>query len=74
MREIGIGLVSLGWMGRLHASSYQRLPSRFPELGIRPRLVVAADPIQENQQAATEQFGFERAVAKIGRASCRERV
>ncbi|MDN5822322.1 MAG: Gfo/Idh/MocA family oxidoreductase [Brachybacterium sp.] len=65
MREIGVGLVSLGWMGRLHASSYQRLPSRFPELGIRPRLVVAADPIQENQQAAVEQFGFERAVASI---------
>ena len=65
MREIGIGVVSLGWMGRLHASSYQRLPSRFPELGIRPRLVVAADPIQENQQAAVEQFGFEKAVASI---------
>jgi len=65
MREIGIGLVSLGWMGRLHASSYQRLPSRFPELGIRPRLVVAADPVPENQQAAVEQFGFEKAVAGI---------
>ncbi|MGP9745714.1 Gfo/Idh/MocA family protein [Brachybacterium sp. AOP29-B2-41] len=64
-RELGIGLVSLGWMGRLHASSYQRLPSRFPELGIRPRLVVAADPIQENQQAAVEQFGVEKAVASI---------
>ena len=65
MREIGIGLVSLGWMGRLHASSYQRLPSRFPELGIRPRLVVAADPIEGNQRAAVEQFGFEKAVAGI---------
>lgn len=65
MRDIGIGLVSLGWMGRLHASSYQRLPSRFPELGIRPRLVVAADPIEENQRAAVEQFGFEKAVASI---------
>lgn len=65
MRDIGIGLVSLGWMGRLHASSYQRLPSRFPELGIRPRLVVAADPIPENQQAAVEQFGFEKAVASM---------
>ncbi|HJB10927.1 MAG TPA: Gfo/Idh/MocA family oxidoreductase [Candidatus Brachybacterium merdavium] len=65
MRDIGIGVVSLGWMGRLHASSYQRIPSRFPELGIRPRLVVAADPIEENQRAAVEQFGFERAVASI---------
>ena len=65
MRDISIGVVSLGWMGRLHASSYQRIPSRFPELGIRPRLVVAADPIEENQRAAVEQFGFERAVASI---------
>jgi len=65
MREIGIGVVSLGWMGRLHSASYQRLPSRFPELGIRPRLVVAADPIEENQKAAVEQFGFEKAVASI---------
>ena len=65
MREIGIGVVSLGWMGRLHSASYQRIPSRFPELGIRPRLVVAADPIEENQQAAVEQFGFAKAVASI---------
>lgn len=65
MREIGVGVVGLGWMGRLHAASYQRLPSRFPELGIRPRLVVAADPLAANQQAAVEQFGFGKAVASI---------
>jgi predicted dehydrogenase len=65
MREIGIGVVSLGWMGRLHASSYQRIAARFPELGIRPRLVVAADPLEQNQRAAVEQFGFEGAVASI---------
>ena len=65
MRDIGIGVVSLGWMGRLHASSYQRIPSRFPALGIRPRLVVAADPLEENQVAAREQFGFEKAGASI---------
>ncbi|MEE1650265.1 Gfo/Idh/MocA family oxidoreductase [Brachybacterium sp. J144] len=65
VREIGVGVVSLGWMGRLHSSSYQRIPTRFPELGIRPRLVVAADPIEENRRAAMEQFGAERVVAGI---------
>ncbi|MGP5078779.1 Gfo/Idh/MocA family protein [Brachybacterium alimentarium] len=65
MQDIGIGVVSLGWMGRLHSTSYQRIPSRFPELGVRPRLVVAADPLEANQQAATEQFGFDTAVASI---------
>ncbi|MFC0672539.1 Gfo/Idh/MocA family protein [Brachybacterium hainanense] len=65
MREIGVGLVSLGWMGRLHAESYRRIPARFPELGLRPRLAVAADPVPENQRAAREEFGFERAVGSI---------
>lgn len=65
MKTIGVGVVSLGWMGRLHSVSYQRVASRFPELGVRPRLVVAADPLEDNQRAATEQFGFERAVAGI---------
>lgn len=64
-REVGIGVISLGWMGRLHSSSYQRLATRYPELGIKPRLVVAADPLEANQQAAVEQFGFEKAVASI---------
>lgn len=68
MREIGVAVVGLGWMGRLHASSYQRLPSRYPELGVRPRLVVAADPVEANQQAAVEQFGFERAVSSLEEA------
>lgn len=62
MRDIGIGVISLGWMGRLHASSYSRVPARFPELGLRPRLVVAADPVEENRRAALTQFGFEKAV------------
>lgn len=68
MREIGVAVVGLGWMGRLHASSYQRLPSRYPELGVRPRLVVAVDPVPANQQAAVEQFGFDRAVADVAEA------
>ena len=65
MRDIGVGVVSLGWMGRLHTSSYARLSTRYPELGLRPRLVIAADPLEENQRAAVEQFGFEKAVASI---------
>lgn len=62
MRELGVAVVGLGWMGRLHATSYLRLPVLYPELGIRPRLVVAADPVEANRQAATERYGFARAV------------
>lgn len=64
-REIGIGVVGLGWMGRVHSSAYARMRERFPELGLRPRLIAAADPVAANQEAAVEQFGFERAVDSI---------
>ena len=38
-RILGIGVISLGWMGRLHARSYRAIAERFPELGVAPRLV-----------------------------------
>ena len=62
-KSLGIGVISLGWMGRLHARSYRSLSERFPELGIAPRLVAAADPIEEARTAAVEDLGFERAYA-----------
>lgn len=61
MRELGVAVVGLGWMGRLHATSYLRLPVLYPELGIRPRLVVAVDPVEQNRRAAVHQYGFARA-------------
>ena len=44
-RTIGVGLISVGWMGRLHSRAYRAVPDHFPELGIKTRLVVAADPM-----------------------------
>lgn len=62
-RTIGVGVVSLGWMGRLHTRSYRALAERFPELGAKVRLVVAADPVEATREAAVREMGFERAVA-----------
>ncbi|MGU3411034.1 Gfo/Idh/MocA family protein [Microbacterium sp. M1A1_1b] len=60
---IGVGLISVGWMGRLHSRAYRALPDHFPELGVHPRLVVAADPVPEARQQALARLGYERAVA-----------
>ncbi len=60
---LGVGLVSVGWMGRLHSRAYRALPDHFPELGVHPRLVVAADPIDAAREQATTRLGYERAVA-----------
>src|SRR3954462_9491268 len=58
--QIGIGVVGMGWMGRVHASAYRRLPEHFPDLGVRPRLVMAAD-VSEQRRRHAEVIGFEDA-------------
>ena len=57
-RQVGIGVIGMGWMGRVHASSYRRVLEHFPDLGVRPRLVMAAD-VSEERRAHAERVGFE---------------
>ncbi len=61
--DIGVGVISLGWMGRLHTRGYKQVAERYPELGVRPHLVAAADPVQRNIDDATASLGFARAMA-----------
>ncbi|MCI9887406.1 Gfo/Idh/MocA family oxidoreductase [Micrococcales bacterium 31B] len=62
-RPLGIGLVSVGWMGRLHSRAYQNLPLVYPELNVAPRFVVAADTAAAGRDYATNVLGYERTVA-----------
>jgi predicted dehydrogenase len=57
-RKLGIGVVGLGWMGRVHTTSYRRLVEHFPELGVEPRLVIASDLAADRREHA-ERVGFE---------------
>jgi predicted dehydrogenase len=59
-KTIGVGLISVGWMGKLHTRAYQALPSVYPELGITPRLVHAADTAPDRVEYATSVLGYER--------------
>jgi predicted dehydrogenase len=57
----GIGLISVGWMGKLHSRAYQAVPHVYPELKIRPRLVRAADTAADRAGYAREVLGYARA-------------
>jgi hypothetical protein len=54
----GIGLISVGWMGKLHSRAYQAIPQVYPELKIRPRLVHAADTAPDRADYAREVLGY----------------
>ena len=59
-RDVGVGLISVGWMGKLHSRAYQALPWAYPELGVRPRLVHAADTATDRVAYARDALGYER--------------
>lgn len=59
-RTVGIGLIGVGWMGRVHSASYRRCPDHFPDCAGRARLVVAADDDPARARTAIDQLGYER--------------
>lgn len=59
VREIGVGLISVGWMGQVHTKAYKLVPVVYPSLGIKTRLVIAADTSQDRVDYATDVLGYE---------------
>ncbi|SJM71304.1 Gfo/Idh/MocA family protein [Gulosibacter sp. 10] len=62
-RRLGVGLVSVGWMGKLHSRAYRNLPFVYPDLGVEPRLVQAADPVDSARDYAQHVLGYESTTA-----------
>ena len=60
-KKLGYGLISVGWMGRLHARSIGKLCDLYPELDADIRFVIAADPVESARKMAVESLGFESA-------------
>jgi predicted dehydrogenase len=65
-RSVGIGLIGVGWMGRLHAISYRRARDHYPECSGSARLVIAADVSSERARSAVDQLGFEACSTEWG--------
>lgn len=60
-KTLGYGLISVGWMGRVHNRGISQVSERYPELGVSIRKVIAADTLADARSYATELMGFESA-------------
>lgn len=60
-RQIGIGVIGMGWMGQVHSRSYALVPQRFPAADFRPRLVMCSDNVAARAEQAKALLGFEQA-------------
>jgi predicted dehydrogenase len=56
-REIGVGLIGYGAIGRLHALCYRMLPLAYPNLPLMPRLVAVATASQASAERARRELG-----------------
>jgi len=57
--ETNIGIIGMGWMGSVHARSYNAVKDKFYSDGLIPRLVICADDVAERGSEAQARFGFE---------------
>ncbi len=58
MKEIGIGLIGTGFMGKAHAIAYRNALAVFPDIPV-PRLVALADVNADAASKAAHQYRFE---------------
>lgn len=58
-KEIRIGLIGTGLMGRTHSNGYKRIGDFFPELEYRPVLKAVCSRNEEKVKAFAEQWGYE---------------
>lgn len=58
-KQIRIGLIGCGLMGRIHTNGYKRLADFFPETEHRPVLQVACARREDKVKAFAEQWGYQ---------------
>lgn len=58
-KELRIGMIGYGFMGRTHTNGYKRVGDFFPELGYKPVLKAVCARTEEKVQAFADQWGYE---------------
>lgn len=58
-KQIRIGLIGVGFMGRTHSNAYNRVSNFFPELQYTPVLKAVCSRNRDKVQAFAEQWGYE---------------
>jgi len=62
MKELGIGIIGTGFMGKAHAFAYRAALAAFPDIPV-PRLEMIADVNEALASKAAHQYGFARSSA-----------
>ncbi|GAA1006610.1 Gfo/Idh/MocA family oxidoreductase [Nocardiopsis tropica] len=61
LQPVRVAVIGMGWMGRVHAQAYTRVPHHYPQGPARPVLVAVADDVPGRAAEFADRFGAERA-------------
>jgi predicted dehydrogenase len=59
-KQINVGLIGSGFMGKAHSLAYASIPVLFPDAAGHPVRYIVCDVTEELAKAAAEKFGFEK--------------
>ena len=57
-KELRIGLIGYGFMGRTHTNGYKRVSDFFPDLGHTPVLQAVCGRTEDRTKAFADQWGY----------------
>jgi predicted dehydrogenase len=58
-KEVRIGMLGCGFMGRCHTNAYKKIPYIYAEAGIMPRLLVLCDKKADLAEREAARYGYE---------------
>ena len=59
-KEIRIGLLGCGFMGKCHTNAYRKIPYIYPEANLSPRLSLLCDKDEQKVGREAARYGFDR--------------
>ena len=58
-KEIRIGLLGCGFMGKCHTNAYKKIPYFYPEANLMPRLLMLCDENEHKLEREAARYGYE---------------
>ncbi len=58
-KEIRMGVLGCGFMGKCHTNAYKKIPYIYPDAGVIPRLLVLCDKNEQIVESEAGRYGYE---------------
>jgi predicted dehydrogenase len=58
-KELRMGVLGCGFMGKCHTNAYKKIPYIYPAAGLSPRLLVLCDKQEEKVREEAARYGYE---------------